>query len=156
MRLLALGQTFADRDDIVFRHKPFWPAFWTVVYAALLALDIYGAVNVRMRGIPARPDNGLRFVLIVLGLFLLLGIWLALHAWRAALHPSNWLMRIRDNRVLIKFRNYENWLLNEADMQIIELDRHEIAYVRRGTVEQQTGLSGRKNQTQTLKTLEMS
>lgn len=156
MRLLALNQTFAERDDVVFRHKPLGPAIWTIALTALLAWDIYGVVHPPMQGIPRHPDNGLRFFLIVLGLFLLLAVYLSQHAWRAALHPTNWLMRIRGDRVLIKFRNFENWQLSEADRQIIELDRQEIAYVRRGTIEQQVGLSGGKGNTQTLKTLEMS
>jgi len=155
MRLLPLSETFAERDDIVFRHKPLGPAIWTVVLTALLAWDIYGIGHVRT-GIPREPDWGLRFFLIVLALFLLLGVYLSQHAWRAALHPSNWLMRIRGDRVMIKFRNFENWQLSEADMQIIELDRQEIAFVRRGTIEEQTGLSGGKGNTQTLKTLELS
>lgn len=134
MRLLALGQTFASRDDIVFKNKPLGPAIMTVVFTSLLAWDIYGVVHVRTHGIPARPDNGLRFMLIFVGLFLLGFAYHAQHAWRAALRPSNWLMRIRDNRVMIKFRNFENWRLSDADLQIIELDRQEIAFVRRAVV----------------------
>jgi hypothetical protein len=149
VRLLAFNQTFADRKDIVFRYKPLGPAIATVVLTSLLVSDIYGAVQVR--------DNGLRFFLIVWGLILLLVVWMAQRAWRAALYPTNWLMRIRDNRVLIKFRNFQNWELSDADLQIIELDRQEIVYVRRVVRKIEcTSMGGSDTGTRTQNQLEMS
>src|SRR6185437_16108236 len=114
MRLLALDQTFPERDDIVFKTKTLWVILVTVIFASLLVWDIYGVVHVRMHGIPREPDNGMRFMLVFVGLFLLAFTLTGLHASRAALHPSNWLMRIRGNRVMIKFRYFDNRRLNEA------------------------------------------
>lgn len=72
------------------------------------------------------------------------------------MHPSNWLMRIRDNRALIKFRYFQNWQLGDADPQIIELDRQEIAYVRRVVRKIEcTNMAGARTGTMTQIELEM-
>ena len=47
-------------------------------------------------------------------------------------------MRIRGSEVLIKFRSFENWRLSEDDVQVIELNRDEIAQVGKSTERQLT------------------
>jgi hypothetical protein len=59
----------------------------------------------------------------------LLFLWLAAGSWRAARRPTDWLLRIQGNDVLIKFRSFQNWRMSEDDPQVIVLHRDEIAFV---------------------------
>src|SRR4051794_25699017 len=71
-----------------------------------------------------------RLMCIFIGLFLLLFAWLVTQSFKSSLRPTNWLMRIRGNDLLIKFRSYENWRLSDDDVQVIELNHDEIESAR--------------------------
>ena len=147
MKLLALSQTSDNPADIVFRNKRLSPAMATIIFALLLAGDIYGVAQVQ--------GAGLRVLLIFWGLFLLLFVWLAQRAWRAALHPTNWLMRICGTTVQVKFRSFQNWRLSGDDLQIIQLDCQEIAFVRRVVDRQISRDSEKRTQARTQIVLQM-
>jgi hypothetical protein len=65
------------------------------------------------------------------GAFSLLFALISTSIFRAARRETNWLVRIRGSRVLIKFRSYQNWKMPaENDVQVVELSPAEIEFVR--------------------------
>jgi hypothetical protein len=125
MRLLSLKETSCRETDVVFRNSWVASAVATVVMWALAVAAGYLVVEGRI-GSFGPP----RAISVVSGLFFMLFASLAGGTWKAARQPTNWLMRIRGNEVLIKFRSYQNWRLPEDETQVIELERSEIASVR--------------------------
>src|SRR5689334_5174847 len=104
MKLLTLKQTSGRQADVVFRSAGLGSGIGAVIIWSVLAVDLYLLIegpNAAI-GIP-------RALAAVIGLFLLFVAWLMTQRWRASRRPSNWLMRVRGNDVLIKFRSYENW-----------------------------------------------
>jgi hypothetical protein len=55
---------------------------------------------------------------------------LSLSAFRKSLRPTNWLLRSSGTRQWIKFRSFLNDHLPADDLQIIELNRDEVEWVR--------------------------
>src|SRR5439155_18364594 len=116
MRLLTLNETSCRQTDMVFRNPGTAYGLVAAILWAALATDLYLLIVGRI-GLFDMPWG----VALGVGLFLLLFAWLVSQRWRASRQPSNWLMRLRGNEVLIKFRSYENWRMSEDDVQVIEL-----------------------------------
>jgi hypothetical protein len=125
MKLLTLKQTSTRQTDVVFRNPSMSTSIAAVIMWALLAVDVYLLVEGRIHAF-AMP-RGLSGVIAP---FALLIAWMLTQRWRASRRPSNWLLRLQGNDVLIKFRSFENWRMSEDDLQVIELHRDEIAVVR--------------------------
>ena len=64
------------------------------------------------------------------------GFWFGLIAWmawsrlRSGFLPSNWLLKISSDRLLIKFRSYQNYFYPETDSVVIEIYWRDIDWVR--------------------------
>lgn len=126
MRLLNLNQASHSDSDQVFRT----PVLSSLILMIVLGAIILGGAYMLIQGSFKQYDISIWVVVAVL-LFLMLFSQLARSRWRAARRPSNWLLRITDSSVQIKYRSYENWRLNEDDPQVIDLRREEIAFVRK-------------------------
>jgi len=78
-------------------------------------------------------------VIIVLGylVYLWLGFWFGLIAWlawyriKAGSLPSNWLLKASPERLLIKFRSFQNHYYPETDPVVIEINWRDIDWVRK-------------------------
>ena len=70
-------------------------------------------------------------------IYLWFAFWLALFVWfpwsryRACLGPANWLVRAGSDRILVKFRSFQNAHYPENDPVVIELSWHDIDWVRK-------------------------
>lgn len=126
MRLLTLKQTAIRATDTVFKNSGLGSLIVAVITWSIALAAFYLAVAGRIGRF-----NPPRFVSMFVGLFMLLFAWLSTNQFRAARRATNWLLRIRGNEVLVKFRSFSNWKLGEADVQVIELQRGEIASVRK-------------------------
>jgi hypothetical protein len=123
MKLASLKETSCRETDIIFRAS-------SSVLPTLLFLTLFvGAAYLVIYGRIGSFDPP-RFIAAFSGLFFLLFAAVFYKAWRASRRATNWLLRIRGNEVLIKFRSYQNWKLSEDDVQVIELHRDDIAFVR--------------------------
>lgn len=66
-----------------------------------------------------------------------LAFWFALFVWfpwsryRASLGPANWLVRAGSDRILVKFRSFQNTHYPENDPVVIELSWNDIDWVRK-------------------------
>ncbi|MEJ2157521.1 MAG: hypothetical protein P8X96_19495 [Desulfobacteraceae bacterium] len=66
-----------------------------------------------------------------------IAFWCGLMAWlawlrlRAGLLPSNWLVKMRSEKVLIKFRSFQNYGYPQTDPVVIDLSWRDIAWVRK-------------------------
>jgi hypothetical protein len=125
VRLLTLKQASCRQTDVVFGNTSLASGVAAVVMAALLAAAAYLALYGRIGSFD--PP---RWLSAWVGFFLLIFVWAFGNAWRASRRPTNWLLRIQGNEVLIKFRSYQNWRMSEDDIQVIELKHDEIAFVR--------------------------
>jgi hypothetical protein len=69
--------------------------------------------------------------------YLWFGFWFGLFAWfawsrfKASLLPSNWLVKAGPDRLLIKFRSFQNYYYPDNDPVVIELFWREIDWVRK-------------------------
>ena len=56
--------------------------------------------------------------------------WLCFGPLRASFHPANWILRITDAGVIIKYRSFLNRHFPSEDLQAVELTFAELASVR--------------------------
>lgn len=133
MKLLSLKQTSCRQTDTVFGASAIGSAIVTILSLGCICVGVYLLIYGRIGSFGA-PRVFIAFEM----LFALLFFWLASGSWRAATHPSNWLLRIQGNDLLIKFRSYQNWRLSEDDPQVILLHKDEIAFVRKASQKQLT------------------
>ena len=59
----------------------------------------------------------------------LFAFW-SLATFRRTLHPANWLLRVSGERLWIKFRSYLNDQFPADEVQIVQLGRAEVAWVK--------------------------
>jgi hypothetical protein len=116
VKIVNPGQALLLKSDMVFRRS-------SAVQGPLSVLVglgfIVGGIYAKWWGVIVLP----------MGLF---WTWASLRGWQSALHKTNWLLRMRDDQVLIKFRSFANWRFPEDEPQIIALDSaDEIAWHRR-------------------------
>ena len=57
--------------------------------------------------------------------------WVAWARFRSSLLASNWLVRVSPERILVKFRSFQNYCYPETDLVVIELPWREIDWVRK-------------------------
>jgi len=135
MKILSLNQISCRQTDIVFGSSTLRAAGWFICACGMLAaagyLFVYGRI-----GFFELP----RLWTALPGLFFLLIVLLTAHTLRAARRPTNWVMRVQENVVMIKFRSYENWKMSDDDPQVIALRQDEIKFVRKA-VKRQVGQS---------------
>jgi hypothetical protein len=62
-----------------------------------------------------------------LGLF----VWSAWSRFRSCLLPTNWLVKLRPDRILVKYRSFQNLNYDENDRIIIELPWRDIVWARK-------------------------
>jgi hypothetical protein len=110
---------------MVFRNSAVPTTIMTLVMSGLVVVAGYLVIHGRIASFRLPRPLAVGEVLFFLLLVLIFGSRL-----RATRRPTNWLMRIRGNDVLVKFRSYQNWRLPEDETQVIELQRNEIAFVR--------------------------
>jgi hypothetical protein len=125
VKIQSLNQTSCRPNDAVFGASVVGAAVATISMGGMTMVTAYLAVHGRIGSfeLPRVLSTGA-------GLFFLLFAWLASRSWRAARRPTNWVMRVRGNEVLVKFRSYQNWPLSDDDPQVISLRRDEIEFVR--------------------------
>src|ERR1700678_849741 len=104
MKILSLNQVSCRQTDIVFGSSIVRAAWWFVCVCGMLILAVYLFVYGHI-GVFELP----RLLTAGLGLFSLLIVLLTAHTLRAARRPSNWVLRVQGDDLLIKFRSYENW-----------------------------------------------
>ncbi len=150
MKILSLNQTPCGETDTVFGVSSLRPAIATVCFCAMVAVAGHMAVYGRI-GRLELP----RLMAGVAGLFFLLFAWLSFRQWQAARRPTNWVMRVCGDEVLIKYRSYQNWPLSDDDPQVIALQRDEIEFVRASATTQVTRETGHGAQMTKLAYLEI-
>ena len=125
MKLLNLKQTSCRETDLVFKS----PSFVSLIAAVCAWACVGAATYIVIVGRIGAVDPP-RLLAFFIGLFLLMFALLATGTWKASRRPTNWIVRIRGNEVLIKFRSYQNWKMSDDDVQVVELNQNEIAFVR--------------------------
>lgn len=125
MKIMSLNQTSCRPTDAVFGASSIGTGIATLCMSAILMVAAYVTVYGRI----GRFDLP-RPLAIFAGLFFLLFVWLSGRTWQAARRPTSWVMRVRGNEVLIKYRSFENWPLSDDDPQVISLQRGEIEFAR--------------------------
>jgi hypothetical protein len=125
MKILSLKDISLRQTDQVYRASALGSAVATLLMIGLVATAEYLLTEGHI-GKFSPPI----VIVIGLGLFFLMFRWLVGTIWKAARRPTNWVLRIRGNEILIKFRSYKNWRMDENDPQVIQLQRSEIAFVR--------------------------
>jgi hypothetical protein len=114
MRIVNPGQALMLKSDMVFRRSPAVQGPFSVLVGLVL---IGGGIYAKWWGVIVLP----------MGIY---WTWASLRGWQSALRKTNWMLRIRENEVLIKFRSFANWRLPEEEPQIFSLDRSDIAFAR--------------------------
>jgi hypothetical protein len=135
MKILSLNQVSCRQTDIVFGSSIVRAAWWFVCVCGMLILAVYLFVYGHI-GVFELP----RLLTAGLGLFSLLIVLLTAHTLRAARRPSNWVLRVQGDDLLIKFRSYENWKMSDDDPQVVALRQDEIKFAR-NSVTRQVGQS---------------
>jgi hypothetical protein len=125
MKLLNLKQTAIRETDIVFCNSSLASGIAAVCCWACVGATIYLMIVGHIRNFD--PP---RLVSLFIGLFIWLFAWMTTNSWKASRRPTNWIVRIRGNEVLIKFRSFENWKMSDDDIQVVELNQSEIAFAR--------------------------
>ena len=149
MKFYRPGEIPTRSDDLVCKASPTGAFIWFIVFSGIgIALLLFGISGAKIYGL--NMPSGL-FLYGGAATFGLLG-WAAWGQFRAREKPTNWLLRCNRNGVVIKYRSFENWRFPAEDVQAVEFDYSEIAWIR--TVKEQRtapGLGG--NQTQQLQYL---
>lgn len=149
MQLLRLNEVATSPEDRVFRYSP--------VRATLLALGVVGfsaaLVLVNWQG----RSRSAYYVAYYIAGFLLLCLLLMRRFLVARFLPSNWLVRMRHDALLVQFRSYLNYHLPAEDFTVILIPYREIRSVQlvreRANIQVQGGASV---QTRRLIELELS
>ena len=121
MKLLTLEQTPDRFGGNVYRTSPL---------AAIIMLIVVGALAVAASGAWYRGRIPLWALLPIGLILLLLGLMLSTVVMRA-FAPTNWLMVLAPEQILLKYRSYLNADMPETDPQIIALALDEIRSVRK-------------------------
>lgn len=124
MKFYDLQDAPVYKDDVVFKKSVVKAAVPTFVMFGLSLAGLLVAFHVVKMDIPIGIGYA---VAIGCGLFGLL----PLAQFRAALKPTNWLVRASQSGVLIKYRSYLNRKLPATDTQVVGLDYAEIAWARK-------------------------
>jgi hypothetical protein len=120
MKLLVLQDVAFNNLDGRFRHSPLADLITLLVFFSLVA----GAICWYWFG-----DLPLYAVILFGGFMLIMGR-MAFFNFRKSLAPTNWLLAIGPDRILIKFRSFLNSHFPSADPQVVSLDPSEIASAR--------------------------
>ena len=125
MKILSLNQTEYRQSDIVFRNSILRQAVALASMLVMVGLAGYLLVYRRIGDFELS-----KIAAGGIGLAFLLFARICFGAVRATLRPTNWVMRVRADEVLLKYRHYMNWRMNDDDPQVIVLSASEIASVR--------------------------
>ena len=137
MKLLVLEDTALTNLDMKFRQSPLAQLIPSLIFFSLTGGAVYWYWFRGMHLITAVLFGGMMF-LMGLALF---------SSFKKALAPTNWLLAIGPDRVLIKFRSYLNAHFPSTDPQVVLLDPSEIAYAR--IAKQKIKVPGSRNRNRT-------
>jgi hypothetical protein len=113
MRLLTLEQAQPTTEDVVFEQQALPPLFGALAFLAVSVGCIIGLFN---------ADGLYQTIGLILGAALfLIGSLVAFSCFRKALLPTNWLVALGPDRMLIKFRSHLNTDLPSTDPQVAQL-----------------------------------
>jgi hypothetical protein len=125
MQFYSLDECPDVSPDIEFKESTTSKRVWVVITGIALA----GSLGAAALGIgPAFLDYGIAVVAMLLNA-------LCLSMLRAARRPTGWLMRVSGDRILIKFRSFMNDHFPTDEIQIVEIDRCEVAWVGQAEIE---------------------
>ena len=122
MRLLRIDEAQLRPDDTVFKEPTDFPLLLTGGILALGLLFAYLTI--------AKREWAFLFPALIL-----LGAGVAMvNIVRPALKPTNWVLAIGADRVLVKFRPYSHTRFSDADPQVVEVPMSEIGSIARRTI----------------------
>jgi hypothetical protein len=120
MKLHALQDVTLTNLDARFRQSPLTQFMASFVFAAFVA----GAVYWYWAG-----DLSLFGAILLGGVMFVMGL-MFFRTFKKALAPTNWILAIGPDRVLVKFRSYRNSHFPSRDPQVVSLDPSEILLAR--------------------------
>jgi hypothetical protein len=124
MKFYTLEDVPLRADDQVFKSSPVGKAIATVIMYGIAITALVLAV----RGYHLDKITPVGFYCIA-GFFGLFGL-IPLSYFRASLKPTNWLLRLHREGLILKYRAYENWNLPATDVQAVGFDYGEIAWAK--------------------------
>lgn len=139
MNFYNLQNAPVNRNDFVCKRSSFTSAIPVIVLYGIALAGLLGGLKIIHFGVP-------QVVCWIIAAFLGLFGLLFFAQFRATLKPTNWLLRIREPGVVIKFRSYLNRDLPATDTQVVQIDYSEIAWARKA-VEHRT-VRGADNRTE--------
>ena len=137
----------------MFKASPTRSLIALIIFAAVavgfLTLALHGGYNEDGVHFTAELDY---IVTVVFSLFAVI----AFFSFRQRLKPTNWLLRITQWGILVKYRSYQNWRMPADDVQVVGLDFSEIAWVRKVHERRNSPHSREAGKTETFTYLEMA
>ncbi|HEV2693776.1 MAG TPA: hypothetical protein VG347_12865 [Verrucomicrobiae bacterium] len=124
MRFYQLAEIPIRDDDRVFKASSIRAGITLAIVSVItIAFIVLGIFPVPWLDLP-------RLILFFIAAFFGLFVLLYFHSFRAALKPTNWLLRCNQQGVVIHFRSYQNWRLPPNGPQAVGLDYSEIAWAK--------------------------
>lgn len=123
MELLRLQDLQLCENEHIFKESPVWALFIAIFFGILpfIPLSVIFLYEV---------EKPVSYVLIFSGCSLILFAFVFINAFIKSLSPENWLIRLNQKRIIIKFRSYLNQHLPKADKQIVVFSLNEIKEVK--------------------------
>jgi hypothetical protein len=129
MRLISiLDASDNEHIDAVFRTSGFASY---IVLIVCLGIGIGVWVPFVIDYLKGNVGVGWGFGIGWVSFWCLLIAWIAWLRIKAGLMPTNWLVKLNTNTVLIKFRSFQNYAYPETDPVVIEFSWRDIAWVRK-------------------------
>lgn len=129
MRLISILE-LADTvlDETVFRNSNVSNIVVFVIFSTLIAICTYLFIS----GGYYRNGSVWSYVIYLwlvfwFGLF----VWLAWSRFRSCLLPTNWLVKLSSDYVLVKYRSFQNLNYAKTDSVVIELPWRDIVWIRK-------------------------
>ncbi|MGA3066018.1 MAG: hypothetical protein ABSF29_04140 [Tepidisphaeraceae bacterium] len=128
MKFLTMDQMSQRRPEASFGESSGGKLVSGMVFLGLTLAALLAALGViHQKKIPSD------WLYIVAGVCGLLSV-VSFASYRASLRPTNWLVRDQGGAIYIKFRSFRNDKMPTGDIQIVELQRSEIEWMRRANI----------------------
>lgn len=123
MELLRLQDLQLYENEHIFKESPVWQLFVAIFFGILpfIPLSVIFLYEV---------EKPVSYVLIFSGCSLILFAVVFINVFIKSLSPENWLIRLNQKKIIIKFRSYLNQHLPKADKQIVVFSLNEIKEVK--------------------------
>ena len=129
MRLISIIDTDTHSlDEHTFRTSSIGDFIWfSIFFMSLAAITVY-YVSIII-------NSSVQFWVHLL--YLWFAFWIGIFVlmiggrFKSSLQPSNWLVRLSPEHILIKFRSYQNAHYPDTDPVVIDLSWHDIDWVRK-------------------------